>query len=506
MDNRLIYGKNQINRIVSIEPENETTSLFVQSLDGTIKEQKVPTRYWIVANEKIDNKSVRLKGDLHYCWGNQFSSRQAFYGFKQRNRQKDLFSVFEPKEATMLKDGYTYFSELNPEDVSIFSFDLETTGLDPNASDAQILLISTIYRDKNRIIKRLFAYDDFDNEAHMLESFCSYVREVDPSIFIGHNIFGYDFTYMLGRAENLLIQLFLGRNGSEPQVESFTSAFRVDGTRDLHYKKIRIYGREIVDTMFLAYKYDIGKKYESYGLKKIIQQEGLEKKDRVFYDASQIRFKYKDPTEWDKIKQYCEDDAEDALALYDLMIPPFWYMARAIPKPFQSIMYSASGSQINAMMIRSYLQEGHSLPKASESAPFEGAISLGNPGIYKNVFKVDVASLYPSIMLEYNVHDKAKDPQQNFTKILKYFTEHRLLHKRLYKETGLKVHDDEQAAAKIFINSAYGFMGAPGLLFNSPLNAGFVTKKGREILTTAIEWATGEQFVPEVKEDEEIEE
>ena len=54
-----------------------------------------------------------------------------------------------------------------------------------------------------------------------------------------------------------------------------------------------------------------------------------------------------------------------------------------------------------------------------------------------------------------------------------------------------KYHDDMQASYKIMINSMYGFLGTAGLLFNSPKNAAFVTRKGREILSQAIKWASG---------------
>ena len=138
-------------------------------------------------------------------------------------------------------------------------------------------------------------------------------------------------------------------------------------------------------------------------------------------------------------------------------------------------------------MVRSYLQEKHSIPKATAAVEYEGAISFGNPGIYRNVFKVDVASLYPSIMIQYEVHSPEKDPQRNFLQLVKTFTERRLYHKSLAKTD--KYHDDMQAAFKIFINSCYGFLGSTGLNFNMPEGAAFITKTGREILLKSIEWA-----------------
>jgi len=145
-------------------------------------------------------------------------------------------------------------------------------------------------------------------------------------------------------------------------------------------------------------------------------------------------------------------------------------------------------------MVRAYLQDSLSIPAACEKQEFEGAISIGNPGLYKNVFKVDVASLYPSIMLQYNITDNHKDPDNRFIEAVKFFTEQRLEDKLLAAETGERIYSDLSNGRKIMINSFYGFMGAPGLNFNYPDGAAEVTRHGRDILIKAIEWATGSDY------------
>jgi len=482
---KLIYGKSQIEFITSIEVQDDKALLFRELPDGTVDTLEVSNRFWALAPYNMGGYS-RLKGDLHYKFGKQFSTEEEFLKYRKENYKRDIFTIRNSKESLMVKDGYTYFKGMKPTDISVLSFDIEGLGLNLDENSG-VPLISNTFRRNGVITRKLFCYDEYDNMGDMIEDWCNWVREVNPSVLTGHNVFGYDLPYLEHVASMYKKSLKLGRDGSPMQIQEYESKFRIDGAKDLHYHKCHIFGREIVDTMFLAYKYDVGRKYESYGLKKIIEQEGLTKENRVFYDASKIRHNYKIKEEWEKIKVYCEDDSDDALALYDLMVPPFFYMTQTVAKPFQMIFESASGSQINTVMMRSYLQDGHSLPKASEAEEYEGAISIGNPGIYRNVFKGDVASLYPSIMIQYDVYDEAKDPNQYFSKLVKTFTERRLHHKALAKTD--KYHDDMQAAFKIFINSCYGFLGTPGLLFNSPANAAFVTRKGREILTMAIEWS-----------------
>lgn len=490
----LIYGKNTLERIVNIEINNDQAEIFHLDAEGKTLTTFLPNKFWLLANKPLSKGWVRLRGELYYKYGKQYTDRKEYMRARQMFKKEDIFSIYDPKEAFMVKDGVCTLKGLKPKELPILTFDLETTGLNPADTEAKVLLISNTFRNNKIIVKKLFAYDDYESEGEMIQSWVSWVNEMDPSILCGHNIVCFDLPYLNHRAGIYGQSLDLGRDRSPLTIDtSFESKLRIDGSRDLHYHRTKIYGRDVVDTMFLAYKHDAAaKKYVSYGLKPIIKLEGLESDTRQFYDASQIRFKYKDPVEWAKIKDYCIDDAEDALKLFDLMSPAFFYMTQSIPRTFQQVVESASGSWINGMMMRAYLQDKHSLPHASQSVEFEGAISLGNPGIYRNVRKVDVASLYPSIILNYRVFDQKKDPNEHFLRLVETFTNLRLEYKKKAKED--KYFDDLQGAFKILINSAYGFLGTQGLLFNSPEKAAFVTTKGREILTKCIEWSDGKNF------------
>lgn len=492
--NKLIYGKNNKERIVGVEPEDGFCTLFLEDKNGDVQQEVVQNRWWLLSNKKLGNNWNTLKGNLHYKYGKQFIEREEFLKVKNYRRNDDIFTIFDPKESFLVNFGYTYFKGMKHKDVSILSFDIEAVGLEHN-KDSKVLIISNTFRNKKGLVRKMFTYDEYETQADLINAWCKWVREVNPAIIAGHNIYTYDLPYLDFIAKREDTELLLGRNKSALWFQNKESKFRKDGSQFLHYKKPHVYGRELLDTYFLSIKYDtVAKKYESYALKKIIATEGLEVKERQHYDASQIRFTYNNPVEWEKIKRYAEFDADDALALWDLMGASYFYMCQSVPKSFQMLNESATGSQINALLIRSYLQEGHSIPKASDPVEFEGAISHGVPGIHKNVLSFDVASLYPSIMREYKVCCKEKDPEENFIKMTEYFTEERLINKKLAKETGDRYYDDLQNAQKTVINSGYGFLGAPGLNFNYPEGAAFVTEKGREILKTAIQWATGKEY------------
>lgn len=494
MDNALIYGKNNIERIVSIEVLDDTAILFRELEDGSIDQLEVPNKYWILSNKQHSPKWAKLDGNQYYKWGRQYTKLKDYINDKKelKKRNADIYSISHAAEALQIKDGYTFFKGMTHENISILCFDIEATGLEHDDT-SKVVCISNTYRSNDGVIKkRLFAYDDYENCAELIDDWAEWVRELDPSILAAHNGITYDLPYLNychSRFSDTGIRL--GRDGSAIKFNThYEAKFRVDSSRDLHYYKCFIYGRQYIDTMFLAYNYDrVERKYQSYGLKSIIETEGKIKEGREFYDASQIRHKYKIPEEWEKIKRYCIDDADDVLTVFDMAVPPFFYMTQLIPKPFQVINESASGSQLNSLMVRSYLQNRHSIPKTDETVDFEGAISFGEPGIYKNAVSLDIASLYPSVMLQYDVYDKKKDPNRHMLGFLEYMRGERLKNKKLAKETGNAFYKHLDGSYKILINSLYGFLGATGLNFNYPAGAAEVTRRGRETLVASMDWA-----------------
>lgn len=493
--NDLIFGKNKTEGIVAAEVVDGYVWLFND--DGDIF-KRLPFKYWLLTRANL--KGYRqLKGKNYYNNIIEYTDEGEFV--KRRTgmykQEQDFFTVANHTTAAYVRLGFTNYKGLQVSDVSVLSFDIETSGLKQDQT-SYVYLISNTFRKKGVITKKLFSVDEYGgDDLRMIEDWCKWVQKMNPSTIIGHNIFMYDLPYLdwcYGGRQGFERHLPLGRDCSDMVKPHFDSKFRKDGSQEYSYFDYHIFGREIVDTFFLAVKYDIARNYFNYRLKNIVQQEGLEKPGRTFYDASTINTNWSNPKERELIKQYCIDDSDDALALYDLMIPAYFYYAQNIPMSFQRIINSASGKQIDLLLCRAYLQQDMALPKAMETEKYGGGVSFGIPGIYSNVFKIDVASLYPSIIRQYQLYNPEKDPEAYFLKMVDVFTIERLAVKQLAQDTGDRYHDHRQNAMKIIINSSYGLLGAGGLLFNDPSLARFVTNMGRDIIKTAVTWATGKQI------------
>jgi DNA polymerase elongation subunit (family B) len=492
--NPLIFGKNQLENIVSLETVDDLLYIWQQK-DADPTCTIIPNQYWFITEEMFSKKQIRLSGDQHFKWLGLFDDFQEKERLKmkiQRNN-KDIYNIYNTKESSMVMQGITYFKGLQPKELSVLSFDIETDGL-RHHNNSMVYLISNTFRHGDILERKLFSIEDYQDPGQMISSWCRWVRNKNPSVLLGHNIFSFDLPYLDHVAGLYSTTLRLGRDDSNIHFLPFSSQFRKDGSQSYEYTKCYVFGREIIDTFFLSMKYDIGRTFESYGLKSIIKTLGLEKQSRSLVDATKIRDYYEQrkdyPEMWNKTKQYAIEDSDDSLKLFDLMIPPTFYFTQSVSKSFQEMICSATGGQINNMMVRSYLQNGHSIAKADPSEKYEGAISFGVPGIYQNCFKVDVSSLYPSIIRQYEISAKHKDVQKHFLQMVEYFTLERLKNKKLAKETGLQYYKDLEQTQKQAANSFYGMLGSTGTNYNYPEGAAAITRYGREILNKAIEFAT----------------
>lgn len=505
--NKILYGKNSLEKIVGAECDGDYMHLFIQN-GKSVETKLIKNRLWVLANKDYQGKFNRLNGDRYYKYARYYTDVEKWEETNKIKNQYDLYKSYCPVESNFIARGFTFFKGMQIKDISVLSFDIESSGIVKDQT-SDVYLISNTFRVGDYTETKLFDFHDYSTRKAMLEAWCAWVREKDPSLIIGHNIYMYDFPYLQHVAMLNDTNLELGRDKSSLKISNWPSKFRKDGNEKIEYFKSRIWGREIIDTFFLSFKYDVSRKYESNGLKQIIKQEGLEKQGRTFVDASKIRNYIYDKEMWLKIRQYAIEDSDDSLKLFDIMAPSFFYFSQMVPKKFEDIINGASGSQLNTMLIRAYLQDNKAIPKGEPKKKFQGAISHSIPGIYRNVWKVDVASEYPSVIRHFKLYNEKKDPEGYFLYITEELTKERLKNKELGKTS--KYYYDLEQSGKIGINSLYGLCGAPGLNFNDMNMAEFITAKGRDIIDTATIWATGKNnlewgWTPKEAEDENGEE
>ena len=72
--NKLIYGKQDLGRIVSVEIMNDVAELYLQTESGEIELYHHPNEFYILSNKSHGKNWVRLKGELHYKWAKKYTN------------------------------------------------------------------------------------------------------------------------------------------------------------------------------------------------------------------------------------------------------------------------------------------------------------------------------------------------------------------------------------------------------------------------------------------------
>ncbi len=439
--------------------------------------------------EGADVGVLELEGDGYYKWlamARDFDILQGEIlrqeGSERLRDLRERVYYRPPVEQYLTQTGRTYYKGMLWEDVRRLQFDLETTSLDPH--DGEIFMISL--RDSTGW-EALLDAPQCGGEASMLEQFVRIVQERDPDVLEGHNVFEFDLPYLVARCEALRVRLSLGRL-DDPPVEG-RDVLKV-GARNQPFRRYSVAGREIIDTLHAVKRRDaIVHDIRTYGLKAAARYFGLASEDREYVEGPEIYETWKrDP---EQVRRYALDDVREVEALSNLLMASSYALASMVPRPYERVATAGTGQGlIEPLLVRAYLRAGRSLPRAGEATATDhyigGYTKMYLSGILSNVVKADVASLYPSIMLAYDIAPRT-DPLRVFPLTLRRLTDLRLEHKALGRKSAPDspqrvYHDAMQGAMKILINSFYGSMGASFALFGDLEAAIQVTRKGQEIL------------------------
>ncbi|XP_028123065.1 DNA polymerase delta catalytic subunit isoform X1 [Camellia sinensis] len=338
----------------------------------------------------------------------------------------------------------------------------------------------------------------FDTEREVLLAWRDFIREVDPDIIIGYNICKFDLPYLIQRAEVLGIPEFpmLGRiRNSRVRVKDTTFSSRQYGTRES--KEVTVEGRVQFDLLQVMQR---DYKLSSYSLNSVSAHFLNEQKEDVHHSIISD-LQNGNPETRRRLAVYCLKDAYLPQRLLDKLMFIYNYveMARVTGVPISFLLSRGQSIKVLSQLLRKARQKNLVIPNVkqagSESGTYEGATVLeARAGFYeKPIATLDFASLYPSIMMAYNLcyctlvtpEDVRKlnlPPEcvnktpsgETFVKpnlqkgILPEILEE-LLTARKRAKADLKeakdplvkaVLDGRQLALKISANSVYGFTGA----------------------------------------------
>ncbi len=503
--NRLLFGDPTEASIVAVEVASpREVEVFKRHPDKGLTRERRPIRLFVLLAESQFLKDFRgplqavpLEGDFRFRHLIMFDSLDVLEAAKRHLRRTSgkapgspdapYFVLTDPIEQHLMLSGMTFFMGLEFGDLRRLQVDIETyisPGFEfPSAAREGDRVIAIAVADSSGF-ERVLSGADMD-ERTMLEELVRIVRERDPDVIEGHNLFRFDLEYLEARARRHGVKLRLGRDSSE--LRARPSRLQIAG-RVIAYRRYDIYGRSIIDTWILAQHYDIAsRELEGFGLKQLAQHFRLADDERVYIDASRVSDYFHDQP--GELLRYALDDARETGALAELLSPSYFVQAQIFPYSYQNTVLRGNATKIDALMMRAYLAAGNSIPAPNEPAEVAGGYTeIRRCGVARNVLHCDVTSLYPSLMLEYR-HRPGNDRLGVFLKMLADLRSFRVQAKSLAQELQSAARRNMEALQqtfKILINSFYGYLGFSLGRFNDFAEANAVTRRGRELIQRAV--------------------
>ncbi len=386
--------------------------------------------------------------------------------------------------------------EFNPP-LKILSFDIENAIQTENSETyGEIFVIGYSIYDGSKTEKGALT----GSEEEILWGFNKLVTSMDPDLITGYNIDGYDLPVIKYRLSLHRIPFRIGRDFEEPH--------RVQG------QYWRVHGRIIADTW--------------WGVKKILHP----KHETLNYVAKELLGEGKDninrlkiEEEWQtrpkEVTDYCIKDADLTLQIFNKirLVDRNMFMSTVAKLPLDDVTNGGTSNYVDSLLIRKADREDIGVPMTSRSlkaGPIEGGYvhSIG-AGIYDNVVVLDFKSMYPSMIMKYNICFTTFDPKGQVEapngvkfldkahreglvpRLLRELMDQRDVVKKQMKTASPEEReylDGIQGAIKILMNTFYGVLASSFWRFTNLEIGGAVTAFARNTITSLIEKLKEENY------------
>lgn len=409
------------------------------------------------------------------------------------------------------------------------AFDIECLpkgGKMPQPNEAPVILISMAFEPAHRGSKNLVLVSRhgadgvegvlaFDDELNMLSTFVSMVEEYDPDIIMGYNTNGFDFPYLLERLKHLR------KNHADEQVRLTLGR---DTSKDVSYRKfgyvpsVGIVGRVVVDGLVLARR-DFSLK--QYTLSNVAHE--LLDAEKIELPFSEMEATWQDDASLPTFIEYSRRDSELVmkLVLGLRLLDRYFAIARLSGTLAQDVLDRGQTVMVENLLMRAFSEHERVVypkPQGGDiderlTEELQGAEVLDPvKGLHENVLILDYRSLYPTIIMAYNIcystllTDEQAESLEHITTpngakfvspsilkgIVPEILEH-ILHERMKTREMMeaaspeeyRVLDARQKALKVLLNSFYGYYGHARARLYIPEMAAAITGYGRQnILNT----------------------
>lgn len=372
----------------------------------------------------------------------------------------------------------------------------------PKPERNPVVIISVVTNEGD---ERQFVAESSEGDYNIVRDFIDYVRRFNPDIIVGFESNRRDIPYLLVRAKKNGLALKIDRANTEPHTST--------------YGHMSVTGRANIDIFDYADEFP---EVKVKTLENIADYLGVMRiKERTIIEDVDIAQYWEDPAKRPILLRFSMDNARCIMGIAEAILDFAIQLSSLVGLPLDHIGTAAVGFRVEWFLMRHACQMGELIPKRVERpyVPYAGAIVLEpKPGIHENIAVLDFKSMYPNIMIAYNVspdtylspeepdppsgvyvapevnHRFRKEPSGFYREVLL-----RLIKARDYIRVELKkfrpgspeyrLLDARQKAIKVITNATYGYAGWIGARWYIKPVAEAVTAWGRYTITNTIKMA-----------------
>jgi DNA polymerase, archaea type len=499
-NNTLLFGSDPTPRIVAIElGDTGTVKVYRREKDGstTCDLEEFHPFLWLDSDvADLDIDAEKLSGNLRYGWLKSVNSWKELIvlrnGLKKAGRS--FFALSDPVQHYLTHTGRTLFKQLPFEELRRLQLEVLSPSGETDLAEAVQNHIASIALSDNSGWEELIIVDakNADESEHAaIKRLTTIIKERDPDVIEGHDLFRFDLPYLVARARKAKTKLDWGRSGGF--LRSRPSRLQI-AEKTIDYPKFSVEGRHFVDTFLLAQFYDVGMRTLS-GFERVdvARHFGFcDSEELSSLTGKELQRAYLENEDRFRMRGLCA--VRETRAVSDLLSPSYFIQAQIFPYNYQDVIVRGNATRINALFLREYFRQRHSIPEMPMVRGFEGGYTdIFFTGVAHNVWHCDVASLYPSIMLQFDCFPTS-DQLQIFRHLLTDLRTFRLQAKADMR--GAKDPKQQryfhalQNTFKILINSFYGYLGFAQGNFADFDAAARVTQIGRDLLKKMIDGLT----------------
>ena len=372
----------------------------------------------------------------------------------------------------------------------------------PQADRNPIIIISTATNTGEE--KQFLAGED-KNDKKLLQEFIKYVQAFNPDIIAGYETNSKHMAYLRDRCHLLGLELKIDRAGTQPH-SSVYGHVSLTGMAHLGLA-------EFVD-QFPEIKVKTLENFADHlGIMKI-------EKRQIIWDVDFPDY-WDSPEKCGELKNFALDNARCIRELTNRLLDTATELSSLVSLPVDHVMTAATGFRVDSFLMKRASPIGELIPKRIEQ-PYRtytgGLVLQPKPGLHENIGVLDFKSMYPNIMIAYNlspdtfVPPKEKEPEggvyeapevkhrfrkeppgfykENIMFLIGARNEIRQKMKNLSPESvDYQVLDARQKAVKITTNAVYGYAGWVGARWYSKPVAEAASAYGRHTIQSAIKMA-----------------